>query len=86
MSDQEDRLAGKVREIASEALGCAVGASDDTTNFYDLGADELALVELVMDLETEFGIEISDDEADTSKTIADILTFLRRVTGARHVR
>ena len=43
----------------------------------DLGADSLDLVELVMEMEENFGIEISDDELEKIVTIQDVIDFLR---------
>ncbi len=45
----------------------------------DLGVDSLALVELIMELETELEIEISDDDLAALKTIADVTALVRRL-------
>ena len=42
----------------------------------DLGADSLDVVEIVMSLEDEFGIEIADEETAKIKTVQDIVTFV----------
>lgn len=42
----------------------------------DLGADSLETVELVMALEEEFGVEISDEDAEKIKTVGDALRFI----------
>ena len=42
----------------------------------DLGADSLDTVELVMELEDEFGIEIPDDKVEKMFTVADIYNYL----------
>ena len=44
----------------------------------DLGADSLDSVELVMAFEEEFGLEISDDEADNMKTVADTVNYIQQ--------
>ncbi len=43
----------------------------------DLGIDSLAAVELAMELESEFGIRIEDEELEGLKTVQDILDVLR---------
>ena len=42
---------------------------------YDLGADSLDLVEILMELETELGVSISDDDALKLKTVNDVIVF-----------
>ncbi|MCM3616291.1 acyl carrier protein [Sutcliffiella horikoshii] len=43
----------------------------------DLGADSLDVVELVMELEDEFDMEISDDEAENITTVADAVNYIK---------
>lgn len=43
----------------------------------DLGIDSLAAVELAMELESEFGVRIEDEELEDLKTVQDILDVLR---------
>jgi acyl carrier protein len=43
----------------------------------DLGADSLETVELVMALEEEFGIEISDEDAEKIRTVGDAVDFIK---------
>jgi acyl carrier protein len=43
----------------------------------DLGADSLDLVELVMEMEENFGIEISDDELEKIVYVKDVINFLK---------
>ena len=57
--------AGRVKEIIIEKLGVdAEKVTDDASFVEDLGADSLDTVELVMDFEEEFDLEIPDDEAE----------------------
>lgn len=46
----------------------------------DLGADSLDMVELVMALEDEFGISISDEEAQKIRTIRDAVEYIENAT------
>ncbi|MDO7787177.1 acyl carrier protein [Desulforamulus aquiferis] len=43
----------------------------------DLGADSLDIVELVMALEEEFGLEIPDEEAEKIRTVGDAVKFIQ---------
>jgi acyl carrier protein len=43
----------------------------------DLGADSLEIVQLVVALEEEFGIEISDDDTDDLRTVADAVAYIK---------
>ena len=44
----------------------------------DLGADSLDIVELLMDMEEAFGIEIADEELEKISTIKDVINFLKQ--------
>ncbi len=43
----------------------------------DLGADSLDLVELIMEMEEAFGVEIADEELEKIRTIKDVIEFLK---------
>jgi acyl carrier protein len=43
----------------------------------DLGADSLDLVELIMEMEEVFGLEIADEELEKIRTIQDVINFLK---------
>jgi len=43
----------------------------------DLGADSLDVVELVMELEDEFGMEISDEDAEKISTVGDAVNYIK---------
>jgi len=51
-----------------------------TTLSDDLEADSLDAVEIIMAIEDEFGIEVSDDVGESFKTIADIVNFVEQNT------
>jgi acyl carrier protein len=44
----------------------------------DLGADSLDLVELIMEMEEKFGVEIADEELEKIRTIKDVIEFLTK--------
>ena len=75
-------LEDKEKEIIVEQLG--VDASEVTPGasfIYDLGADSLDTVELVMGFEAEFGLEIPDDEAEKLTSVGDALNYLQEKLG-----
>ena len=48
----------------------------DTNIAKDLGADSLDVVELLMSIDDEFGIEIPDEEIENIKTVGDLVTYI----------
>ncbi|MDE5715485.1 MAG: acyl carrier protein [Anaeroplasmataceae bacterium] len=46
----------------------------------DLGADSLDAVEIVMDLEDEFGVEIDDTKTEAIATVGDLVTYIEELT------
>ena len=60
----------KVKEVIIDKLGVEESAVKSEAHFInDLGADSLDTVELIMELEEEFGIEIPDEEAENITTV-----------------
>ncbi len=70
-------IATKVREKIAEQLGVAADeVTPDSSFIEDLGADSLDIVELVMALEEEFNIEISDEDAEKIRTVKDVVSYI----------
>lgn len=70
-------VAAKVRGIIVEQLGVNEKDISETASFVDdLGADSLDTVELVMAFEEEFGVEISDEEAEKIATVGDAVKYI----------
>ena len=77
----EGSVRNKVIEIIREQLGQDKDTITDETHFInDLGADSLDTVELVMELEDEFGISISDEEAEKIQTVGDAVKYIEEHT------
>ncbi len=55
--------------------------TDDSNIMDDLNADSLELVEILMTLESEMGITISDEDALKLKTVGDVTEYLERIVG-----
>jgi acyl carrier protein len=67
----------KLRPIIAEQLGVEESKVVRTASFQDdLNADSLDLVELIMSLEEEFKLEISDDDAEGIKTVGDAVDYI----------
>ncbi len=67
----------KVKEVIIDKLGVDESAITEEAHFVnDLGADSLDTVELIMQFEEEFGIEIPDDAAETIQTFGDAVKFI----------
>jgi acyl carrier protein len=67
----------KVKDIIANELGVEREKLTDGASFIDdLGADSLDIVELVMEFEKEFNIEIPDENAEKLRTVGDALAYL----------
>lgn len=66
----------KLQDIIIEQLGCDPDSITLDTKLEDLGADSLDMVELVMAIECEYGVDITDEEAMTFVSVHDIQNYL----------
>ena len=67
----------RVKGIVVEQLGVAAEEVKPEASFVeDLGADSLDVVELVMALEEEFGIEIPDEQAEKIATVGEAVKYI----------
>ena len=71
----------RVKDIVAEQLGVDEGQVTNEASFMDdLGADSLDTVELVMALEEEFEVEISDEDAEKIQTVQDAVDYITEHT------
>ena len=69
----------RVKSIIVEQLGVdADEVTADASFVEDLGADSLDQVELIMAFEEEFGVEISDDEAEKIRKVKDAVDYIEK--------
>lgn len=74
----------RVRNVVAEQLGVdPEKVTPDAEFVQDLNADSLDLVELIMQLEEEFSVEISDEEAENIVTVGDALEFIQEHQAAK---
>lgn len=74
----------QVRQLVIETMSVPEDEpiTPETSFESDLGADSLAMVELVMALEEEFGIDIPDEDAESIKTVGEAVRHIEAKTGA----
>ena len=71
----------KIREIIVEQLDVdEEKVTADASITEDLGADSLDVVDLVMNIEESFDLEIPDEEVENIKTVGDIVKFIEAKT------
>jgi acyl carrier protein len=67
----------RLKKLIVEQLGVDDGEVTPQASFVeDLNADSLDLVELIMSLEEEFGMEISDEDAEKIQKVSDAVEFI----------
>jgi acyl carrier protein len=73
-----ENIADKVKAIIADKLGADISKIKEEARFIDdLGADSLDTVELVMALEEEFNIEISNTEGQNIQSVKDAISFIQ---------
>ena len=72
-----DKIFEKVKKIIVDQLGVEESLVTLEASFIDdLGADSLEIVDLIMAFEGEFGVSISDEEAENMSTVQDAVDYL----------
>ena len=77
MALSRDEVYERVKVALVEKLGADEGAISDDASFQDdLSADSLDLVELIMELEDQFGIKISDEDSQKIQTVGQAVDYV----------
>ena len=83
MSQQkETEIVGKIKGMIAQQFGKSAEEIESELSFIDdLGADSLDLVELIMSIEDEFGIEVLDEDVEKIITVQDAVDFIKEKQG-----
>ncbi len=77
MSMSQEEVTRRVKKVIADQLGRNESEILEEASFLnDLGADSLDIVEMVMTLEEEFGVEISDEEAEKIQTVGEAIAYI----------
>ncbi len=72
-------IEAKVKQIVADRLGVEESQVTPEASFAnDLGADSLDTVELIMEFEKEFNLEIQDEEVEQIETVGDVIKLLQQ--------
>lgn len=67
-----------MEKIIAKSLGISLDSIKDESNFInDLGADSLNIVEIVMEIEDEYGIVIPDEDVEELNTVGDLKNYIK---------
>lgn len=77
MAASREEIYERVKDVLVEQLGVEEGDINDAASFQDdLDADSLDLVELIMELEDQFGVKISDEDAQGIQTVGQAVDYI----------
>ena len=77
MAASRDEVFERIKEVLAERLSVEESDINEEANFQeDLDADSLDLVEMIMELEDQFGIKIPDDDAQKITTVGQAVDYV----------
>lgn len=71
--------AHKVLAIIAKKLSIKPDSISEHATLQDLGADSLAMVDIIMQLEEDFNIEINDEKAESLKNVGDVIDYVHQL-------
>lgn len=79
MTIEKSETARKVTSIIAEKLNMDVQNINAQSTLQDLGADSLDMVDIIMKIEEEFGIEINDEDAEKLHNVQDVIDYVHEL-------
>ena len=79
MAIEMSETARKVTSIIAEKLHIDAATINPQSTLQDLGADSLDMVDIVMKVEEEFGIEINDEDAEKLHNVQDVINYVHEL-------
>jgi len=79
MAIEITETAAKITSIIAEKLHIDAATINAQSTLQDLGADSLDMVDIVMKVEEEFGIEINDEDAEGLHTVQDFINYVHNL-------
>ena len=76
MAIEMNETAQKITAIIAEKLHVDKEAVNPQATLQDLGADSLDMVDIIMKIEEEFGIEINDEDAEKLHNVQDVINYV----------
>ena len=75
--EKNDFIEKRIKEMTTKLLRVNANEVNSNTRFADLGADDLDIVELIMEFEKEFNVKVADEEGDKIVTVGDAVTYFQ---------
>jgi len=79
MSIERADTYSKIADIVAEKLDIEKATLSEGSTFQDLGADSLDMVEIIMKLEEQFGIEVNDEDAEKLENVGQAVEYVHKL-------